>query len=123
MPKVKFVQVDEIVKPGKYADKFVGVELSRSGGFATLLCVSDRNWEDIDIQEVEIEKYKFKVTDRDRVHYLFSVALKSKFVDVTKAEIELLYARRNLKFHENKIKTLFKKPLSIGDIPDYQAET
>lgn len=112
--KAKYIEATEIVKPGKTAWKYVGIELERDKEKVSLLGVGGSDWDDISVEDFEFEKYNFKVTDKERVHHLFSVALKEQQAECLNAEISLLKARRNLQFHHSKIKQYFGKPLSIG---------
>ena len=124
MKKIKYIQANEIVKPGKTSWEFVGIELERTKDSVSILGVGDTNrWNDIEVEQFEIEKYKFKVIDKERVHHLFSVAMKENQKQVIEAEVGLLRARRSLKFCENKVKQYFGKPLSISDLPDYRGDT
>lgn len=113
MKKAKFVQANEIVKPGKTSWEYVGIEISRDKEKVTMLCVGGSDWEDITVEDFDLEKYKFKVTDKERVHHLFSVALNESKAHCINKETELLRARRNLRFHENKVKEYFGKAISI----------
>lgn len=124
MSKVKFLQANEIVKPGKTSWEFVGIEIERNQETVSILGTGDTNrWDDIEVEQFAVEKFKFKVIDKERVHHLFSLALKENQKEVIEAEVQLLRARRNLKFCENKVKQYFGKPLSITDLPDYRGES
>lgn len=111
--KVKFIEATEIVKPGKSGWRYVGIELERTKETISLLCVSTRNWEDLEVEELEIKAFKIKTVDKERVHHLFSVAAKSVAMEVTKAEIDLLKAVRNKQFCDNRVKQYFGKPIDI----------
>lgn len=115
MKKAKFVEINEIVKPGKYADKIIGIELQRTKDIVSILGVGKSNWDDIDIHDVDPKAYNFKVIDRERVHHLFSVASKEQEREVASSEIALMNSRRNLKFCQNKVKEYFGKPVEIMD--------
>lgn len=109
--KHKFIEANEIVKPGKNSYTYVGVELERNKESVSILCVGGGDWEDISVEEFALSQYKIKPADKDRVHHLFTVALKEKCVDFMNAEKALLKAKRNLVFHQNKIKQFFGKPI------------
>lgn len=104
---VKYVEAKEIVKPGKHQYTYVGIELERDKETVSVLGVGGSHWDDIDIYELETARYKFKVTDKERVHHLFDVATKEQRTEVTEAEIALMKARRNHTFCQNKLKEYF----------------
>lgn len=112
----KFVEAVEIVKPGKFADRFIGIELERSKEKVSLLCVDTDSVKDILIEELDLNKFTFKKTEKDRVHHLFSIATKRVSVDVINAEVDLVRARRNLRFCENSLKNNFGGMIKIEEI-------
>jgi len=113
MKKAKLIQVNEIVKPGKTSWEYIGVEVERTKEKVALLCVGGSDWDDIRIEEFEVKAVRIKSADRDRVHSSFSMALNETKAYAIHKETELMKARRNLRFHEMKVKEFFGKPLSI----------
>lgn len=118
MKKVKYIEAVEIVKPGKTAWKYVGIELERNKETISLLCVGTTSWEEIDIKDLDLSSHKIKEADKDRVHHLFTVATKQAQVNVIDAEKNLLRAKRDLLFHQNKIKQFFGKMLEAKPSED-----
>lgn len=109
--KTKFIEANEIVKPGKYAYKFIGVELQRTKETISILAVKASDYDDIDVHELDLKSYKLKEATKEKVHHLFTMALKSTQVCFIEAEKGLLSAKRDLEFHQNKIKQFFGKPI------------
>lgn len=111
--KTKFIEAVEIVKPGKHSYRYIGIELQRTKETVSLLAVQSSNYDDIDIHELDLKMYKFKESTKEKVHHFFTQALKSTQVAFIESEKDLLRVKRDLEFHQNKIKQFFGKPIEV----------
>lgn len=115
MSKIKFVKITEIVKPGRHSDQFLGVEISRDKEKVCLIGIDLSDCDDIDVVEVDAKAYKFENISKERVHHYFTIAAMKQQTYLIDAEMNLIKAKRNFKFNQDKLKEYFGGPIKAEE--------